>query len=576
MNILRSYCDNLKSYINTDDKSKKFTERKNISSSSKENYSKVLKCFNRIVKSTLEAFRGNDSNKERVSEAYRTQEHLFRVSSRVSFHVEKLISYASGQDESNFVQLTTELQKMKKVSEVSGVDLANLKENESLWVNGLGGYHAMMIRITKTSNGNFDFQFSNTGMGLSNHETFHPCKIVNGKRKYQTVALIKDIPPENFNNFFQDYAKIARTPIDVDNNDQLIKVNNKLYELIGKLGKPVNLKDEPNTSRYYSREQVGGSCTASSIFAMSKIILDPDQQKKLKTDLRTESLLHQYNKIKSGKEVSTTLKLQSLDLIQKLRADYKKGEAPELLSKIENELKAELKIINVEVLLEKGSKESLEKYAVKNPNDSNGINLTPAIAKINKRKDKLTGNVEMKVISNHQNYINYHVSQTASGRYQGTDMLDKAYLLYYQVATGNQEESYHQLSELMNSLMSDSNQLSGSSLDKSLQTANLLFELANQFQNIDNTRSGIAKTMFLYELALAIMNKGVSPYINDLSDVRKAEVDKLRNDLYVHGNFQTRKYNSLNVEKYLPRDHVWVQRHKDIQNVLISTSPKTI
>ena len=141
--------------------------------------------------------------------------------------------------------------------------------------------HGMLMRITNNGNDTFKMEFANTGLGID-HDKFHPVSSLE-PHKCQTIAVFENLSREQLlaSHFFETYCHIANgedlpvhsclnaESIDKvnqlllrkDNANEAIKGRiDALYICLETLGEPTKM---PENSDYYSRPQIGGSCSVS-------------------------------------------------------------------------------------------------------------------------------------------------------------------------------------------------------------------------------------------------------------------------------------------------------------------------
>lgn len=499
----------------------------------------------------------------RTNEALRTQEHLLQAGSQISTQKSRFIEALGRHEGQNIKNLAKELKEMKQMRFVSYRDLEKLRSGQSLWINAAQTGHTMIICITKSDDGkNFNLQFSNTGFDLDTHPGFHPQKTIDGKNHYQTVALIENIPLVRFReiNFFSEYSKIAFSTIPNPGNLSA-KVNNKLYHLLGLLGNPIDFSQasDHQSLKYFSRIQRGGSCSITSMIALSKVKLTKDELNLLKTDMRLKSLYRNYRNIKTGFDESYTAKILILDQIQKLKVMYNKKQdtSPQIFDIIEKEIAQELKnkqnTINPEVRILPRKSKILANQLIPT-NNTKIFNIAPCIAQLTSRgKHTLSANVDMTLT---KKYPFYQVLIVDPSTLKGQDLYDQAYLLYYHIATGNQRESYRHYMDVMETINSNP-EFDRSIEEKAFRTSELLLSLASQLSRLDTTRSGIAKSMFLYDLSMKLLLKQFELMPPDVEGLA-LKIGEYR-DKHFNNNYQL-----LNVEKYLPEDHLWVLGRKKL------------
>ena len=401
----------------------------------------------------------------------------------------------------------------------------------------------MLMRVTKIKDDDFTLQFSNTGAGLDENPDFHPRESF-GSGNYQVTAEIQHITSEKLQgDFFERCSKLMMS----NNKNSVDSLIMQIYEEMKTLGSPIKypVKDSP----YWSRQQLGGSCVPSSVWAMAKMVLNKDEIKKLETDMRLKSLIANYKMIKNGWDQSSTAKIMVLDQIQTLKNDFK--QKVDIFDTIEEELLGKLNMSSPEMKIA-GNKglPSLIK------SKSNGeVVLKAKKANLRAAETKLTARLsfenvepaaalEFKAVQNPEKPSNY----------QGKNLCDKYYLLYLAIACGDHKDSTLFLQDAMK-CMEECVQLFLNKEESKLQSllgpketvlkmADLLDDLASQLGKIDKTRSGMAKGFVLAEMA--------------------AFIKTILHEKYVGGsllinllNFY-QEYGMLKVKAHLPLDNVWV------------------
>lgn len=550
-------------------------------------------------------------NYEISSEAHRTQEHLTRNpalgGSHLSLQLWPFYQALDGKSGFGFEKLRKELSQMKPIgylnydplvhSQKIQKQLNSLKSGESMWIDAgtAKGHHGMMMRLTRLDKDDkifYKMQFANTGGGLPENSDFHqeiPRLNSKDKTKFQTVALINDIPAEKFNeiDFFNRFFFVAHTGIDPSNpdktdplnpdnepqtqketNDQKesIQIINKMYVIMRELGKPEKLDPSlPENSGYFSRPQIGGSCVPSSMWAMARFVLSKEERQELKLDMRFQSLLHNYEHVKNGWGQMRTAKILALDQIQTLKGKYKKSniESPDVLSSIEKELLGQLGMQRTEIKISESSRKDISKFLTKTPD--NNYTCKPMRAFFTQKKWSLILDLELKEI----NIINIkeYKFKKVNNHLEGVDLFDDIYLLYYSIANGDHELSYINLQRLMKNLGNNSQEIDK---NKAEQTAALLMGLGFRLKDVDTTRSGIAKESLLIDLAAhALLLADGAANLDDMYSKYSKDTDPkpIQLDIKSLIKYFEAAYADLKVDFY-EKDNIWVDAHNIMSSKL--------
>lgn len=399
--------------------------------------------------------------------------------------------------------------------------------------------HAMVMRLTNNGDGSFKMEFANTGLGIQN-EKFHP-KSSTEPHKCQTIACIPNIPSEKLlnNNFFETYCSIANGE-DIPANacldetskgkaNKLLEPEENEYESIKNridalyicletLGEAATM---PEDSSYYSRPQIGGSCSVSGLWAISSIILPKESITEMAHDTKLKSLLRNYKLIENGYDQSSTRKIMVLDQVESLKHIYKGDEeAIKIFNKIEEKIKADLHMERVESKVKKG-RIALKLEATDTPNE---FSIAPIRGKLTQQKGKLKLDVEWKSAGTE---IRYNVVGNPPDL-QGKTRTDSMFLLYFAIANGDQQACEKYIQDVLNQPPDNS------SPEKNAEINECLIGLINDLSEA-NTRSEIAKKCFLEGLI----------------------------GLNVSGS--NSKYIAMDVEAHLRPDNIWVKGINDLK-----------
>ncbi|HRD55702.1 MAG TPA: hypothetical protein PLC42_04820, partial [Parachlamydiaceae bacterium] len=279
------------------------------------------------------------------------------------------------------------------------------------------GGHAMVMRITRNHNNTYNMEFVNTGIGITRNSEFHP-KSKTVENEYQTVALIQNISPKKLfkNHFFETFSSVAsggKIPTfscipkeqlghakglaTQGENSNLENQIDLMYLCMRQLGKPVQMEEG---SSYYTQAQLGGSCSVSSLWAVSQIVLSKEEVKILKTDAKLKSLIRNYKKIQNGYDQSSTRKLMVLDQVQSLKQHYMHDQnAQKILNKTELDLLSDLKINRVEIKTSSKGKVSLKQFLEPIKGKPGEFTLKPMQATLNFQTKRLKVDVDWEPVN---------------------------------------------------------------------------------------------------------------------------------------------------------------------------------
>lgn len=171
--------------------------------------------------------------------------------------------------------------------------------------------HAIMLRITKEANNNFNFKIYNEGEGVNLHGSQFTDEL--GKTKYEIVYEIPNIDKEKVSHDL--LYEIIRHLI-------IGKGPNRLYkEILPKLGEQKKTTPDTDPTRW-SHLQLGGSCISQSVKGMIKDILGIEG-------------IEEYRSYKKNIRLHVAHKV--LDVAQKNNiSSSKKALLKEILSKLEH------------------------------------------------------------------------------------------------------------------------------------------------------------------------------------------------------------------------------------------------
>lgn len=495
-----------------------------------------------------------------MHEATRSQEHLIPRGANLGKQALAFQSLIESKKSSGFQQFNHELDTMvfgNTSTDLRIQTLKNLKQGDSLLmaanVYSESGGHAMVMRFTRNQDESFNLEFANTGLGLSTNQDFHP---IHPEKSHlvQTVALLENIPKDKIfeSHFLETYFSIASSGkipndsclSDADKSkwtekfekekDQMVYANrvDAAYDCMRTLGTPVVA--DPN-SKAYSRAQIGGSCTASSIWSMGRMILSESELKEAETDSKIKSLLRNYEVIKNGYDQSSTRKILVLDQVQTLMKIY---DHP-VLKKIENELLSSLNMKRTELKIARKFRMKILNYLKQKGGD---MELTPMIATFSIQENSLK--ILPKWAEDPSLLIPYRVrkNENKPDFYVGRGHSDKCYLLYLAIANGEQEQSEDYLNQVMGSLPMRT-------LNNKLRQTDKILKLLLEGLKKVNTRSDIAKRYFL-----ALLIK-----LHDKHAISSTYLKALE-----------RKY--LGLEVGLLKDNIWVKAINQLKAETITPS----
>jgi hypothetical protein len=595
--------------------------------------SKCAHAIHQIAELVLDKFAG------RSAEIYRTQEHLLEGSgSCLDTQLKAIIKNLEGK-EGGFAKLRSELEncvcvpllsrklfpgKEKRWALEVQSKLQALRRGESLWVDAgtFKGRHSMVMRFTKNVDGSFDLQFANTGIGLQ-HTRFHgKRKDATGLELYQLVAQIKNIPNKKLidSNFFYSYAKAAETgKLDsklanelkiklpkrkMKSNASVIEnseVIDLMYRVLSTLGTP----QISNLDSDYQREQLTNSCSASSIIALMRSQLTPEEFFQFEVEQHLKSLLRHYAEVKSGYDRSATRKIMILDLIQTLKKELQPPYVA--IEKIEKELLAELEMREVEGKIARSSRVALKKFVKNGQLPAFKVKLSTLLP--GKVSSSLTAKLSLKkigsVFSKHK--VAFSIIEGNDG-WQGKNVADKAALLGFAVANGDHEGANRYVDDILRTEDIMKGNYSEEDYLKIKEASKLLNNLVQEFKSFDGTRSGVAKMQFLVllgiKMILVVANlktdakfefneeflrqfENSSPeQINNFLSSRlgNTQIDEETNEIlrgliwnYREVSF---KYKAIKSNTYSSRDNTWLRGinwllGRKTEHALIKMSPET-
>lgn len=438
--------------------------------------------------------------------------------------------------------------------------LKALSEGKSMWMDLSTQTHTMMARITREKDG-FTMQFANTGDGVVENRDFHPVMIhsQSGKRLFQTVTKLENIPVEKFCN--TDFMKgLYRVRMESSlshsgKSEAEARPTNRLYAHLRSLGvTPTAVPHSKDAEaglgavddRYWSHLQRGGSCVPSSMWMLAKVGLSREAFKELRLETRLNFLIKTYRLIASGWDSTMTSKIIALELVQKVQGVIKKDH--------EFAVPKELKVMR-------------EKLLRMTPNGAE----SPIDATERPRKIPNVVHIEE---------VDFEVKDSASLRLKATfrpinavlapivyDMEkeglsskaieDMAYMLYYNVASGKAKESSQYLEQCID-MVKDIHR-SPRSERRHIQNAirlqevsALLGKLSMKLRQVDHTRAGLAKQYTLALLGLYMAKKGGVP-----STEAQRIVDSFKD-----------KVTQWNLELYLEDDNIWLKGYQKLERFL--------
>lgn len=285
-----------------------------------------------------------------------------------------------------------------------------------------------------------------------------------------------------------------------------------------------------------------------------------------------------------------------LDLVQSLKQNpLIKHEEKEILLDIEKEVKELLKIKNPEMLVSQSSRVSINHFISKkdethaelspfSPVLSNSKNSSNLENRINKTQTNTKLKAYLTMDTNFASQINtkYQLEKNENDRWVGVDVDDKMALVSFYIANGDQEQIEFYMIDLLNELKNNPNRAIN---DKKFDTQQCLNILAFQLNQLDQTRSGIAKTLFLSGLVLqqiCLRNEiDLQELQKDLWEIDRFDQqmnskfdtiikkwkEEIKNDQdksLLHSaitNFTRAKYlfANLNVNSHLDSDNIWMK-----------------
>lgn len=152
----------------------------------------------------------------------------------------------------------------------------------------------------------------------------------------------------------------------------------------------------------------------------------------------------------------------------------------------------------------------------------------------------------------------FEVERGEEGPLQGVSRGGDLYLFGLHVASGEDEEALRLLEELKSPLSSQ--EISDKEFLKSTHALSFLCSLLEALLEADHTRSGIAKQLFLAEL--------VDVELSRLQKKRTLpDLQSKRSQLLKAAKM---KHQTLHVERYLPKDSLWLFECKKLQSKRIS------
>lgn len=307
------------------------------------------------------------------------------------------------------------------------------------------------------------------------------------------------------------------------NDDPLSACSNRidaLYLCLETLGEPKTMED----AVYYSRPQIGGSCSVSPLWVLSKLTLSENSVAELENDTKFKSLMRNYKLIKNGQDQSSTRKIMVLDQVQSLMHIHKDdAKAVKVLRKIQSELMTS-GISRVESKVTGGVE--LTSYLGESVN---GVrSMQPLRAKLTPKGGKLELDVQWKQDS--KSPIHYQFKEVSAGNFEGHDLADALFLLYFSVAKGDQQASEAYIQQVLSKLAVEGD------LQKRLDIHNCLMGLVKDLST-SNTHSDIAKKYCL---------------------VRLMQVNNPQFDLRSLANQYLPNYKAMAVEAHLGADNIWV------------------
>jgi hypothetical protein len=480
-----------------------------------------LSTFNRIKKLFID-LKSKIISPDHAEETFRTQEHLLfgkpilpgnhystflnaLSSCKLTGNLQKQLSRLDSKfDIYDFLSTRKFGRKASVLAENTWVEntrknINQLAPGEFMLVDILSAGHSMMMRIEKRrDNEGFNIYFANTGKGIIENPEFHPVQIEeDGTQKYRVVAQIEKVSHTQLleGGFLKNLIKA----IDSDKLEQVYGVLKSLTNENTKL----NATDD---SRHWNRTQIVGSCSAGCIGVTIRSVLSLEENALLDTQMQVQALVKSYQLLKSNSDRSSTRKIMVLDLVQSLKQNPLLGpEDKEILATIEKDVQESLNMKDPEIMISKSSKISIDAFI----SDSKLSSFVPVISNektlfapsSESRTSKEQENTTLKAYLSMDNSVKffentkYQLIKNDKNQWRGADFPAKAALLCFHVANGDQEQIDFYMDDLLGSLNHPDNELP-------VHLESILIDLANQFNQLDRTRSGVAKTLFLSGLVL--------------------------------------------------------------------------
>lgn len=189
-------------------------------------------------------------------------------------------------------------------------------------ISPMAAQHAIYAKLEKKENQKYKLFIGNTGAGIKSNPDFHPINKDSGL--YQTTAFVDDVKLD-----LTDILKLSQTIglgyqycADISEGKLTVNTNaliNRLYDTIrDHFGTPqqVSAEDNPN---FWSRAQLGGSCTMSCLWTLLKTDLPDKTVRKLKNRIRLKLLIELTREYKSNPEAYQDNFRLILDLATKLK-----------------------------------------------------------------------------------------------------------------------------------------------------------------------------------------------------------------------------------------------------------------
>lgn len=571
----------------------------------------------------------NSKESERHDDIYRTQEHLHYGSGSIpgvnynaffialnhcqpSKNIEELKSQINTfREEYQLTQFIQHERKENPKGEEEWVNktkenLNKLKVGESKWLEVNVKQHGMMMRIEKKDNEIFNLYFANSG-GTEILHDFHPGKIKeDGSQIYRLVSTIENIPTKALleENFLKNLIHAADTGENSEAAKEFYKEKEEKFiiPVYRELMTLINDESKLNSSddvRHWNRLQTTGSCGSSCIWAMARSILNPKEFLELETFMQVHALIKHYQLLKSNTDKTSIRKIMVLDLIQNLeKNNFLIDKDKEILLKIKNEVKASLKMNEPEMKIANTSKVNIEDF-ISEKNGKYELSFWPILSNrkfglmesaFNRFNEVQNNNLKayLKMIKPHTEK-NFQIKKK-NNKWIGVGYFDKIALLCFHIANGDQEQTTVSMNNLLDGIkfldLSElnykNNKIEG--LEEILQC------LTCCLRELDYTRSGIAKNLFLSGLALKIQcqkfhlnfneiqkqiwemdyfldNEQFEIFIDkSLSLDNKNEITKeVKDEKYLFmsycRSFRTAKYffANLNVKNLLAEDNIWLK-----------------